>query len=52
MNKIEELKLAIEKMRKELDASLEAGELELAYEKSKHLDKLIEQYLDTNTDCE
>ena len=51
MNKIEELQLAIEVARRELDASLEAGNFEVAYEKSKFLDNLIEQYLDKNTDC-
>ena len=46
MNKMEELKLAIEKARRELDACIEAGSFDVVYEKSKHLDKLIEQYIE------
>lgn len=52
MHKKEELKQAIEAMRKELDAYIEMGEFEKIYEKSKQLDKLIEEYMDINTDCD
>jgi len=52
MHKKEELKLAIEDVRRELDISIEAGDYQQTYEKSKKLDKLIEEYIDMDTDCD
>jgi len=46
MRKIEEIKALIEKTREELDTLILTEELENYYEKSKELDKLIEEYLD------
>lgn len=46
MRKIEEIQDLIEKKREELDALISTDELEKYYEKSKELDKLIEEYLD------
>lgn len=46
MRKIEDIKSLIEKTRDELDALILTEELESYYEKSKELDKLIEEYLD------
>lgn len=46
MRKIEELKSLIENTRKELDDLILTEKLETYYEKSKELDKLIEEYLE------
>ena len=46
MRKIEEIQELIEKKREELDALISTDELEQYYEKSKELDKLIEEFLD------
>ncbi len=46
MRKIEEIKTLIEETRKELDSLVSTEELKKYYEKSKELDKLIEEYLD------
>ena len=45
MHKKEELKLAIEAVRRELDISIEAGDYQKTYEKSKKLDKYIIIYM-------
>ena len=46
MRKINEIKSLIEKKREELDALILTDKFETYYEKSKELDKLIEEYLD------
>lgn len=46
MRKIEEIQDLIEKKREELDALISMDKLEQYYEKSKELDKLIEEFLD------
>lgn len=46
MRSIEELKILIEEARKELDALILTEKLDVYYEKSKELDKLIEEYLE------
>ena len=46
MRSIEELKILIEEARKELDALVLTEKLDVYYEKSKELDKLIEEYLE------
>lgn len=46
MRTMEELKVLIEKTRKELDTLILTEKVENYYEKSKELDKLIEEYLD------
>lgn len=46
MRKIEEIQELIERKREELDALISTNELEKYYEKSKELDKLIEEFLD------
>lgn len=46
MRKIEEIKTLIERTREELDDLILTENLENYYEKSKELDKLIEEYLD------
>ena len=46
MRTIEELKILIEEARKELDALVLTEKLDVYYEKSKELDKLIEEYLE------
>lgn len=45
MNEIEKLKCLIEDARKELDDSILKDSFEVYYEKSKKLDKLIEEYI-------
>lgn len=46
MRSIKELKILIEEARKELDALVLTEKLDVYYEKSKELDKLIEEYLE------
>ena len=46
MRTIEELKILIEEARKELDTLVLTEKLDVYYEKSKELDKLIEEYLE------
>ena len=46
MSELEELKKAIETARKDLEASMQNDTFEIYYEKSKKLDKLIEEYID------
>lgn len=46
MRNMNEVKSLIEKTREELDALILTEEHEAYYEKSKELDKLIEEYLD------
>ena len=46
MKTIDDLKVLIEKTRKELDALIITEEVEKYLEKSRELDKLIEEYLD------
>ena len=52
MNEIEALKKEIEVTRRALDASVMVDDFEIYYEKSKKLDKLIEKYIEMNTECE
>ena len=46
MRSIKELKILIEEARNELDALVLTEKLDVYYEKSKELDKLIEEYLE------
>lgn len=46
MRTVEELKVLIEEARKELDTLILTEKEEIYYEKSKALDKLIEEYLE------
>lgn len=46
MHELEQLKHVIEEVRKELDASIFSDSFEIYYEKSRRLDKLIEQYFE------
>ncbi len=46
MRNIEEIRIAIEKTREELDALINTDKFEVYYEKSKEFDKLVEEYLD------
>ena len=46
MRVIKEVQALIEKTRKELDTLIITDEFERYYEKSKELDKLIEEYLE------
>ncbi len=50
MNEIDLLKQAIEEARRELDASILTEDFTLYYEKSKKLDKLIEEYIEKSPD--
>lgn len=46
MSRLEALKLEIEKNRMELNALFEEGNYQKYSEKSKQIDKLIEEYID------
>ncbi len=52
MRNIDEIKASIENTREELDALILTEKFEVYYEKSKELDKLIEEYLDVEEACQ
>ena len=46
MSRLEALKLEIEEKRMELNKLFEAGNYQMYSEKSKQMDKLVEEYID------